>query len=138
MNRVHYIFELCLIFLLSWPLVSCQSHSQPPAPLGERQALEKLAKAYDDLSERLPVSPTGLTPEGKLAFVRKVFDRAGYDFTGTLYAFAQLRRDTLNNHHRDMMELLLLPSQGVKESDLAKLYSKAEFASIEKINHLRP
>ena len=121
---------------LSIVLSACQPEAQPPAPLGERQALEKLASTYETLSERLPVAPAGLTPQGKLKFVKDVFKNAGYDYTHTLHSLAQVPRQTVNSFHKDMMELLFLPHKGLNRQDFKTLYSDKEVASIEKINAL--
>ncbi len=121
------------IIALSAGLVACQADHRPSAPLGERVALDKLASAYETLSEQLPVAPSGLTPQGKLKFVQEVFKRAGYDFSTTLQALAQTPSEGLNTYHKDMMELVLLPSQGLSEEAEEDLYDAAQLASIRKI-----
>lgn len=122
------------VIALSAALLACQpAPTQPPAPLGERQALEKLADIYNELSQHLPVSPSGLTPKGKLKFVRDVFKKAGYDYDGTLQTLAQTAPQAVTAHHRDMMELLFMPHQGMEKKDLETLYNNEEIANIEKI-----
>ena len=128
-HRVYYVFLLVI-------LAACQNEIRPAAPLGERASLDKLASAYETLSEPLPVSPTGLTPSGKLKFVQKVFAQAGYDFDATLQALAQTPPQALTAYHKDMMELVLLPSQGLSEQDTGALYGDAQLASIVKIKTL--
>lgn len=118
-----------------WVLLfyGCQGGAHPPAPLGERVALEKLAQAYEDLSKQLPVSPSGLTPKGKLKFVREVFDKAGYDLNKTIQALTNTSPDQLTPYHKDMMELVLLPNQGLSEQALGDLYNETELNSMTKI-----
>jgi hypothetical protein len=115
---------------------ACQSEHRPAAPLGERTALEQLASAYETVSEQLPVSPSGLTPSGKLKFVQAVFVQAGYDLNATLQALAQTPPEALTAYHRDMMELVLLPSQGLSEPDTAALHGDAQLSSIKRIKAL--
>jgi hypothetical protein len=117
-------------------LAGCQNETRPPAPLGERAALEQLASAYESLSEQLPVSPSGLTPNGKLKFIERVFKQAGFDLTATLQALAQVPPEALNTYHKDMMELLLLPAQGLSQEDTAALYTDEQIPSIVKIQAL--
>lgn len=120
--------------VLCLTLPACQPTTNlPAAPLGDRQALENLAAAYKNLSEHLPVSPSGLTPQGKLKFVREVFKKAGYDYSGTLRALARTPQERLGAYHKDMADLISLPHQGLNEKDIETLYSKEEKASIEKI-----
>lgn len=128
----HWFF----VFALAAGLIACQADHYPSAPLGEREALEKLASAYEALSEQLPVSPTGLTPQGKLKFVQEVFKQAGYDFNKTLQSLAQSTPENLSSYHKDMMELVLLPSQGLSEQATKDLYHTAQLASIKRIKTL--
>jgi hypothetical protein len=131
LKHCHFLMTLCLV------LSACQPATPlSPAPLGQRQALEKLADAYNDLSRRLPTSPSGLTPQGKLKFIQDVFKKAGYDYGGTLKSLAQIPRESVNTYHKDMMELLFLPHQGVSRPDLKTLYSDEEIKNIEKITAL--
>jgi hypothetical protein len=125
-----------VIAALGVSLAGCHSGHRPPAPLGERAALEKLASAYDTVSEQLPIAPTGLTPQGKLRFVQQVFDQAGYDFSATLQALAQTPPGSLGTYHKDMMELVLLPDQGLSEQAAEQLYSAEQLASIKTIKAL--
>ena len=124
------------VVAMSVALYACQASTQPPAPLGERAALEKLANTYESLSQQLPASPAGLTPQGKLKFVQDVFKKAGYSYTGTLRALALTAPENLNANHKDMMELLFMPHHGLSRQDWKTLYSNEEIASIEKIDAL--
>ncbi|KPJ92129.1 MAG: hypothetical protein AMJ53_09990 [Gammaproteobacteria bacterium SG8_11] len=131
------MLKICfLVVALGIGLLGCHGDRQPSAPLGERAALEKLANAYETLGEQLPVSPTGLTPQGKLKFVQHVFEQAGYDFSATLQALAQAPPETLGEYHKDMMELVLLPNQGLDEKASEDLYGSKLYASINKIKTL--
>jgi hypothetical protein len=114
----------------------CHTDQSPPAPLGDRATLDKLASAYETLSGQLPVSPSGLTPQGKLKFVQKVFKLAGYDFNTTLQALAQTSPENLSPYHKDMMDLVLLPNQGLSEQATQDLYSASQLTSIKIITSL--
>ena len=129
--KIRY-FILLLFIILS----ACQSDTRPPAPLGEHAALEKLATAYDSLRDQIPVSPSGLTPEGKLRFVEQVFQQAGFDYGKTLQDASQVSPQNITDHHRDMMQLLLLPNQGLSEENSKTLYNESQYANIEKVNRL--
>ncbi|WP_455209999.1 hypothetical protein [Kaarinaea lacus] len=129
-------YWIFIIIVLSIGLIACQADHRPPAPLGEREALEKLASAYETLSEQLPVSPTGLTPQGKLKFVQEVYRLAGYDFTATLQALAQTSPENLTSYHKDMMELVLLPNQGLSQQAAEDLFNATQLASIRRITTL--
>ncbi len=129
--NIRYFFMLIAI-----ALTACQSDTRPAAPLDDRAALEQLANAYDSLRDQLPVSPAGLTPEGKLKFVEQVFQQAGYDYGKTLQEAAQVAPQNLTDYHRDMMQLLLLPNQGLSEADGKTLYNESQYANIEKVNRL--
>jgi hypothetical protein len=122
------------VVLLGVISIACQPTNQSPAPLGERQALEKLAGVYDRLSQRLPISPSGLTPQGKLKFVHDVFKKAGYDYNATLNALAQTPSQTVNSYHKDMTELLFMPHRGLSRQDMETLYSKEELENIDRVN----
>jgi hypothetical protein len=129
-------FLIAYLFTMGIGLSGCHADHGPPAPLGERAALEKLASTYEQLSGQLPVSPTGLTPQGKLKFVQQVFKQAGYDFNATLQALAQTPPESLSSYHKDMMELVLLPNQGLSEQATQDLYSAAQLTSIKTIKTL--
>ena len=125
-----------VIIMLFVGLTACESDRRSPAPLGERAALENLATAYETLSEQLPVSPSGLTPQGKLKFVQAVFKQAGYDFTATLQALAQTPPENISSYHQDMMELVLLPNQGLNDQAMEDLYNATQLGSIKVIRTL--
>lgn len=129
--KIRYFFLLITI-----ALTACQNNPRPPAPLDDRATLEKLANAYDSLRDQLPVSPSGLTPEGKLRFVEQVFQQAGFDYGKTLQDASQVSPQNITDHHRDMMRLLLLPNQGLSEENSKTLYNESQYANIEKVNRL--
>jgi len=125
-----------VIIILFAGLIACESDHRPSAPLGERAALENLANAYETVSEQLPVSPSGLTPQGKLKFVQAVFEQAGYDFTATAQSLAQTSPENVSRYHLDMMELVLLPNQGLSDQAMEDLYNAPQLASIKAIKTL--
>lgn len=124
------------IIVLAAVLFACQDSNLPPAPLGERAALEQLASAYDTLNAQMPTSPSDLTPKGKLKFVQTVFKQAGYDYTATLQNLAQIPLENTTTYHKDMMQLVLLPTQGLSDQDTKTLYDDIQLSSVIKIKAL--
>lgn len=124
------IKHLPLVFLLA--LVACSEPAGRAAPVGDYAVLEQLATAYREVSQNLPVSPSGMPPEGKRQFVEQVFAKAGYDYGASLQVLSQ-EIDITNKDHRDLAELLLLPQKGLAESELEKLFSADELAAVKAI-----
>lgn len=120
---------------LACALMACSSKQDNlvPAPRGDLATLEKLATAFRSVSETLPQSPVQQIPPDKLKFVRMVFSEAGFDYHATLLAFAADELEPTNQRQRDMAELVLFPTIGVSDVDLAKLYTEAELAAVGRI-----
>lgn len=105
-----------------------------PAPLGERAALERLAKSYTHVSDyRYTVSPLSLTGGERKKFVVEVFTRAGYDYSATLDRMAH-GLDAGNQLHLDLAELVLMPHQRPKfPTDPADIYSAEELMDVSAV-----
>lgn len=102
------------------------------APLGERSALESLAKSYTRISnEQLSVSPMNLTGEDRKKFVEKVFSDSGYSYPKTLNRIANEGLQKSNQLHLDMVELILMPHRSPRYPvELTDLYSAQELQDI--------
>ncbi len=125
-----------LIFLFfTSGLVGCDGDApRPPAPIGERAALEALAEAYEAISQQVDSNPRTLPPRERLRFVRFVFEKAGYDYEATLEALAQVRQpDPMNVYPRDLAELLLMPHRAGGGIDPAELYDEPELGWVLQI-----
>jgi hypothetical protein len=103
------------------------------APLGDHAVLEQLADAYRSVRQEYPMSPRSMAPKGRLEFVQRVFQQAGYDYDATLQAMAKAGAQVTNPDHRDLAALLFLPHQGVAEASWADIYSPEELAAIKSI-----
>jgi hypothetical protein len=127
---IFYYAAVALIALFS----GCgdKSTALPPAPPGERVVLEKLAEAYEQISDQGSSSPNTWTPEDKHKFVREVFRKAGYDYSATLIRMGDAFRPA-DPLHRDLVELLFLPHTHIAPEKLSDLYSDEEIAAIERI-----
>ena len=119
--------QITLLTFLFWALYACsQSAPTVAAPLGEIQTLEKLASSYRNMAKQLSVAPSSLIPKGKRKFVEQVFSDIGYSYSATLLALAKVPIQEVNQHHRDMKELLFLPHAGLIQQDKLALYSTEE------------
>ncbi len=114
-------------------LVACSKPDLPAAPLGERPVLQQLADGYELVAEQLPVSPRKLPPAERRKFLETVFREAGFDYNATLTSAAAGALDPANQHHRDLVELLVLPTVGISQDDIAGFYSTEELAAIQAI-----
>ncbi len=121
---------LCAVVLLS----GCNSKPVTPvaAPLGDNAVLEKLASAWEKLSDtRLAVSPASLPGDGRKQFLEQVFAEAGYDYSATLKQLASQPLDKGNQTYIDMAELLLLPHRNAQvPMDPAEYYSIEELQAV--------
>ncbi len=121
---------LCAVVLLS----GCNSKPATPvaAPLGDNAVLEKLASAWEKLSDtRLAVSPASLPGDGRKQFLEQVFAEAGYDYSATLKQLASQPLDKGNQTYIDMAELLLLPHRNAQvPMDPAEYYSIEELQAV--------
>lgn len=124
-------FVIASLFLLGF--VACSNETQEPAPVGEHAVLERLAKAYNVVSEQYPMQPQAMPHKGRKEFVGRVFKQAGYNYSATLMALAQPGVDASNQDSRDLAELLLLPAKGLSEEGLAKLYTADELVAVRRL-----
>lgn len=106
-----------------------------PAPLGDKAALEQLAKAYRQVSSTLPASPTGLAPAARRKFLEQTFHQAGYDYSATLIALSRVPKSAINQHHIDLKQLLYLPHYDRRIKQLSDIYSQEEIAAIKVIDN---
>lgn len=129
--------HVCTILALTTLLAisSCNSHidALPVTPMGEQTALENLAAAYRTQAENLPVSPVSMHPQARKTFIISVFTKAGYSYHKTLYALANLTPAQINQHHRDLAQLLKLPHHAVATDIKPALYSTEELNALDKI-----
>jgi len=122
---------LTLLIGLTFFFSACQNQYYSAAPLGERQTLEKLAQSYNDIATQLPTAPSGLNPKGKLKFVTSVFEKNGFSYTLTAQQLVAVPDSEITQYHKDMMELLLVPTQGLAKNQWQDLYSKQELQAIQ-------
>ena len=113
-----------------------------PVPLGERSALERLAKSYTQVSDRkYATSPMSLPGAERKKFVVEVFAGAGYDYSATLDLMANQGLDPANQLHVDLADLVLLPHRRPKyPTDPADVYSSEELmdvAAVERALRMR-
>ena len=102
------------------------------APLNNLQALEKLASAYEAVSEQIPVSPASLAPKARKKFVIQVFENAGYNYHETLKEISKIKTEEITKLHRDLLELLFMPHHGLSADDMKLIYSEEELVVINK------
>jgi len=134
MNRIIIIkrvYTSILLVFLAVVLVGCSNNDTlPAAPFGDVTVLEKLAKSYDKVSEQFPVNPLKLRATDKVKFVTHVFKGAGYSYSKTLLS-PVFRQDVLKSkHHRDLAELVLMPTKGFDEDTVADLFNVDELIAI--------
>jgi len=126
--------RLFLLALFVVTLTACGSgQALPAAPVGERPVLERLAKAYEAMSDQVSENPRRLPPDERLRFVRFVFEKAGYDYDKTLQAMARAHLDPMNTLQRDMAELLLLPHRAGGWVKPETVYSQDELSWVTRI-----
>lgn len=115
-------------------LSGCNSDTQlPPAPLGDKAALEALADAYKNAAKSIPMNPVKMPPASRREFVERVFTEAGYDYSRTLLALAGTQQKDISKHHRDLKQLIFLPRYGIKPEDAKAIYSEVEWRAMQKI-----
>lgn len=106
---------------------------QPPAPLGEITALERLADGYQAVTDTLAANPVTLPPDQRRLFIKNVFLQSGYDYTATLTAVANGPLNLADKNQHDLVELLLYPTVGLSDGDITELYSSAEASALIKL-----
>lgn len=100
-------------------------------PAGDRPALEQLAEAYRSVAEDLPTNPLDQLPDNRRRFVEAVFQEAGYDYAATLNQLGQQGGlDPAQTLHRDLAQLILLPTSGLADQDIEKIYSAQELKAV--------
>ena len=131
-NTLYKIISIALLTIL---LLACDNGStqEASAPLNDKETLEKLASAYESISENLPTSPASLRPEARKKFVVDVFENAGFNYSETLNSLAGIKGDNVTQYHIDMKELLFLPHHGFRLDDVKSIYTEDEINSIIKI-----
>jgi len=130
------IVSTLLLAALILGITACEKEQiRAPAPLNDVTSLEKLATAYNEISQQFPVSPSNLAPGARRKFVEQVFTTAGYGYEETLASLSEVKKDDITKLHRDMRELLFLPHYGLPKEALAGIYSERELAFIAKINN---
>ncbi len=107
-----------------------QTDNYPPAPLNNKQALEKLSKAYETVAEGIPTNPIQLKPSARKKFVDQVFSIAGYSYVQTLEELSKIPPGSITHFHEDMKQLLLLPHYRVNLNEFKDIYSEQEFQAI--------
>lgn len=130
------IMSVIFIVLATALIQACGNESAGliAAPIGDKQALEKLAASYTKLADEMPTGPKNLIPEGRKIFLEKIFADSGYSYAATLHAMAEKGQDKSNKNVQDLTELLLMPHSGVAmPENLADLYSEQELKDIRKI-----
>lgn len=129
--------KICLLVSLLVAIAACSKPEQGvAAPLGAKAALEKLATAYEQASEPLPVSPVSLAPKARRKFVENVFAEAGYDYIETLASISNVKKENFTKLHKDMLELLSLPHYRMSQEDYPLVYSEDEIKLINKIEEI--
>lgn len=129
--------NILLILFLIMGLGACTDSSDtdfPSAPLGDKNALEKLADAYRKESERLPSSLSFITPKAKKIFIQNVFSRAGFSYHKTLSAISNSDGNNTTKLHKDLAELLAVPHQGLNHEQRSEIYSDSEIALVNKLD----
>lgn len=125
---------LLVVILLSAAAACTNTGSYGAAPLGDKATLEKLADAYRNISDNLPVTPTNLSPADRRKFLGQVFNRAGYDYPSTLLALAKVQTPQVNQNHKDLKQLLYLPHFDKRLEALSEIYQPDEIAAITAID----
>ena len=120
------------MLLLVAALTAC-GDERLPAAAGDHAVLEQLAQAYRKVGEQYPISPHAMSPEGRRKFVDQVFKQAGYSYSASLSAMANGSADSTDQDQRDLVDLLLLPTQGLSDKSLSKSYSTEEQAAVQQL-----
>ena len=130
-------FRLTIILMLFFAFSGCGDKTQmPAAPLGKKQTLENLADAYRKTASQLSMSPTHLTPVKRRQFLEQVFSQAGYSYSDTLTALSSIEKSSINQHHKDLKQLLYLPHYDKKYQAISDIYSEEEIRTIKKIDQI--
>lgn len=131
--KITVYLRIVLLATLSVVLFGCGADAQKPAPAGDHAVLEQLADAYRHVGELFPMQPQSMPPKGRKDFLNKVFAQAGYSYSATLMALAKVGGSITNQDHRDLVDLLLLPSKGLSDEDLASIYNTDEVLAVRQL-----
>lgn len=132
--QIKLFTRLLLIVALVISMLACgEKKANIPAPLDDIATLEKLAAAYKEVSEQIPVSPVKLAPLARRKFVEQVFTTAGFGYSETLMSLSEVKRENITKSHRDLKELLFLPHHGLQQQSMKEIYSEKELLLISKI-----
>lgn len=123
-----------LLAILALMLVACSEKVQKTTPVGDYAVLEQLAEAYRSVGQQYPMQPQAMPPKGRREFIERVFQNAGYHYSLSLLAVGKSTTNITNQDHRDLVDLLLLPSNGLSDEDLSSLYNAEEKVAVR---HLR-
>ncbi len=122
--------NIILVFL-AIVLVGCSNNDTlPAASFGDVTVLEKLAESYEKVSEQFPMNPQKLRQNDRMKFVENVFKGAGYSYSKTLLSPVVRQDMQESKHHRDLAELVLLPTKGFDDESLADLFDTDEMTAI--------
>lgn len=116
-------------------VAACDSYdNKVAAPLGDKAALEKLAKAYLHVEEeqQLNSSPLSLAPEMRRKFVDRVFAESGYSYSATLHSLAESKLNVVDQNIKDLAELLLMPHRASVVA-MEDIYSAEELKDVRAI-----
>lgn len=129
-----------MVGLLALSLTACAKDGPTtPAPIGDRAALETLAKHYEDISDKQTVTVPNMTAKGRKEFVERVFAESGYQYTATLHKMAQGGWDAQDQNARDLAQLLMLPHHGMRpDENVEDVYSAEELESMRKLQAMLP
>jgi len=122
-------------------LTACSTADEPgkPVPIGDKAMLQRLADEYTKLAQKVPVSPTRLSPSDRKDFVVKVFAASGYSYSSTLHRMAAGGWDVNDQNARDMAQLLFMPHTNISPSQgLEGVYTQQEMADVRKIQGMLP
>ena len=134
MQKTEILLLLLSACLLNLAGCGSSQQTQQAAPLNNKQALEKLAAAYEKVAESIPVSPVQLRSEARKDFVERVFNNAGFNYTATLQALARVKPAAITQYHKDMKQLLYLPHYGVPFEEVKEIYTEQELEAIQRID----
>ena len=132
---IYQFFKTTCIASLLLSIVACDSYStKVAAPIGDKTALEKLAKAYRTIEEKqqLDSSPLNLPPAKRKKFIEMVFTEGGYSYPVTLHNLAENKLNVIDQNIKDLAELLLVPHRGAATA-MEDIYSAQELKDIRAI-----
>jgi len=128
----HRFFKMAGIASLLLSIAACDNYGpKVAAPLGDKAALEKLAKAYRTIEEnqRLEGSLLSLAPDKRKKFIEMVFAEGGYSYSATLHSLAENKLNVIDQNIKDMAELLLIPHRA-SATAMEDIYSAQELKDI--------